>query len=81
MKMEEGENLVAEKDLQRPTGTEEPVRDTERPVQEQPKFEIDLRVEGVPPDAILEDEVHMREMNEKLEKLKMDHLHSPFATT
>ena len=35
-----------------------------------PKFEIDLRVEGVPQDAILQDEEQMKEMTKKLVKLK-----------
>ena len=33
-------------------------------------IKIDLPVEGVPQDAILKDEEQMKEINEKLEKLK-----------
>ena len=36
-----------------------------------PEFEIDLRVEGVPQDAILKDEEQMKETNKKLVKLKI----------
>ena len=46
------------------------MRDTEPLVEEKPEFEIDLRV-GVPQDAIFKDEEQMKEINEKLEKLKI----------
>ena len=46
------------------------MRDTESSVKERPKFEIDLRVAGVPQDAILKDEEQMKEINSTLEKLK-----------
>ena len=40
-------------------------------VEKTPQFGIDLRVDGVPQDAILQDEEKMKEINEKLEKFKM----------
>ena len=39
-------------------------------VDKKPKFEIDLRVEGVSQDAIVKDEEQMKEIRKKLEKLK-----------
>ena len=36
-----------------------------------PQFQIDLRVEGAPQDAILQDEEQMKEINKKLEKLRI----------
>ena len=47
------------------------MRDTEHSVQKQPELEIDLRIDGVPQDAIFEDEMQMKEINEKLEKLNI----------
>ena len=38
--------------------------------EESPEFEIDLRLEGVPQDAILKDEKQMKEINKTSEKLK-----------
>ena len=46
-------------------------RNSVSPVDKKPEFEIDLRVEGVPQDAILKDEEQMKETNKKLEKLKI----------
>ena len=43
------------------------VRNSVSLVDKKPQFEIDLRVEGVPQDAILEDEEQMEEVNKKLE--------------
>ena len=40
-------------------------------VDKKPKFEIDLRVEGVPGDAILKDEEQMKEINKKSDQLKI----------
>ena len=40
-------------------------------VDRKPQFEIDLRVEGVSQDAILQDEEKMKEINKKLEKLRI----------
>ena len=40
-------------------------------VDRKPKFEIDLREEGVPQDTIMKDEEQMKEINKKLEKLKI----------
>ena len=40
-------------------------RNSVSPVNTEPKFEIDLRVEGVPQDAILKDEEHMKESQRK----------------
>ena len=54
--MEVEKNLVDETDTQCLTGTRKLGRDTEHSVQKQPTFEIDLRIEGVPQDAIFEDE-------------------------
>ena len=68
--MEERENLVDVTDAQCPTGTWKLVRATEHSVQKQPEFENDLRPVGVRQDAIFEDEVQMKEINEKLVKLK-----------
>ena len=42
-------------------------RNPELLVDTNPKFEIDLRIEGVSQDAILQDEVKMNEINKKLE--------------
>ena len=70
MKMEEEENLVDRIDTQCPTGTVKLVRDTEHCVQKQPTFENDLRVEGVPQDAIFQDAEQMKDITEQLEKLK-----------
>ena len=42
------------------------MRDTESSVKERPKFETDVRVEGVPQDAILEDEGQMKDINKTL---------------
>ena len=53
------------------TGTRRLVRDLELAVEKKPHFEIDLRVEGVSQDAILQDEEKMKEINKKLEKLKI----------
>ena len=69
VKIKEEENMVDETDNQGLTGTRKLERNTEHTVQEQPTFEIDLRTEGVPQDAIFEDEEQMREINDKLEKL------------
>ena len=44
-------------------------RDTETPVAQKPKFEIDLRVEGVPQNVISKDEEQMKEINKTSEKL------------
>ena len=49
--------------------TGKPVRDTASSVEEQPTFEIDLRVEEVSQDAILKDEEQMKKINDTLEKL------------
>ena len=46
------------------------MRDTESSVEGRPKFEIDLRVEEVPQDAIFKDEEQMKEMEKTFEKLK-----------
>ena len=46
-------------------------RNSVSPVDKKPKFEIDLRLEGVPQDAILKDEEQLKEINQKLEKLKI----------
>ena len=46
------------------------MRDTASFFEEKPKFEIDLRVEGVSQDAILKDGEQMKEINKTLEKLK-----------
>ena len=46
------------------------MRDTAPSVEESPKFDIDLRLEGASQDAILKDEKQMKEINESLEKLK-----------
>ena len=70
MRLKEEENLVDERDTQCLTGTRKLERNTEHSVQEQPTFEMDLRIEGVPQDAIFEDEEQLKEINEKLEKLK-----------
>ena len=40
-------------------------------VDKKPKFEIDLRVERVPQDAILKEEEQMKEINNKLEKFRI----------
>ena len=53
------------------TSTRRLVRDPEPAVEKKPQFEIDLRVEGVSQGGILQDEEKMKEINEKLEKLKM----------
>ena len=34
------------------------------------KFEVDLRISGISDDAVRQDENHMKEINEKLEKIK-----------
>ena len=68
--MEEEENLVDETDNQCLTCTRKLERNTGHSVQEQPTFEIDLRLEGVPQDAIFESEEKMKEINEKLVKLR-----------
>ena len=41
------------------------VRDSEPVDDKKPKFEIDLRVEGVPQDVILKDEEQMKEINKQ----------------
>ena len=46
------------------------MRDTEVSVQQEPKFKVDLRVEGVPEDVIVKDEERMKQINETVEKLK-----------
>ena len=46
------------------------LRDTASSLEERPKFEIDLRVDGVSQDAILKHKEQMKEINETLEKLK-----------
>ena len=48
------------------------VRDLELAVEKKLKFEIDLRVDGVSQDAILQDDEKMKEINKKLEKLKIE---------
>ena len=53
------------------TGTRRLARDPEPAVETKPQFDIDLRVEGVSQDAILEVEEKMKEINKKLEKLKI----------
>ena len=61
------------------TSSGKPVRNSVSFVDKKPKFEIDLRVEGVSQDAILKDE-QKKEINKQLEKLKMDHAENPFVT-
>ena len=53
------------------TGTRKLVRDSEPVVDEKPQFEIDLRVQGVSQDAILQDEEKMKDINKKLERLRI----------
>ena len=53
------------------TGTRRFLRNLEPSVEKKPLFELDLRVEGVSQDAILQDEEEMKEINTKLEKLKI----------
>ena len=57
-------------DTQFSTSIWKQMRDTEALVDEKPEFEIDLRVEGVPQGAILKHEEQMKEISEKLKKLK-----------
>ena len=54
-----------------PTSTRKFVRDSESVVDKKPQFEIDLRVEGVSQDTILQDEEKMKEINKKLERLRI----------
>ena len=53
------------------TSTRKLVRDSESAVDKKPQLEIDLRVERVSQDAILQDEENMKEINKKLEKLRI----------
>ena len=53
------------------TSTRRLVRGSEPAVEKKPQFEIDFQVEEVSHDAILQDEEKIKEINEKLEKLKM----------
>ena len=53
------------------TGTRRLVRDLEPAVEKKPRFEIDLRVEGVSQDAILQYEEKTTEIHKKLEKLRI----------
>ena len=53
------------------TSTRRLVRDPEPAVEEKPRFEIDLRVEGVSQDAVLQDEEKMNEINKKLKQLRI----------
>ena len=46
------------------------MRDSVSAVDKKPQFEIDLRVEGVSQDVILQNEEKMKEINNKLEKLR-----------
>ena len=69
-KMAEEQNLVDETDTQFPTCSGKLVRGTEHAVQNQLDFQSDLREEGVPQDAIFEDEEQIKEINEKLKKFK-----------
>ena len=48
----------------------EQMRDIGVPVEQKPKFKVDLRVEGVLEDVILKDEEQMKQINETVEKLK-----------
>ena len=57
-------------DNQCSAGVRKQMQNTESSDEEKPRFEIDLRVEGVLEDVILKDEEQMKEVNEKLEKLK-----------
>ena len=57
------------------------MRDSGQAVDKKPRFEIDLRVQGVSQDAILQDEEKLKEINEKLEKFfKWGHAQNPFVT-
>ena len=47
------------------------VRGFEPAVEKKPQFEIDLREEGESQDAILQDELKIGEINEKLKKSKI----------
>ena len=58
--MEEEENPVEETDTQCLRSSGKPVRGTDHAVQKQPTCEIDLRIEGVPQDAIFEDDEQMK---------------------
>ena len=54
------------------TRTRRLVQEFEPAVEKKPQFEIDLRVEGESQDAIFQDEAKMNEINEKLQKLKIE---------
>ena len=70
VKMEEEENLVDGTDTQCPTSAGKLLRDTEHSVRKQPHFEIYLQIEKVPQNAIFENEMQIKNINEKLQKLK-----------
>ena len=52
------------------TSSGKPVRNSV-PVDKKPQFEIDLRMEGASQGAISQDEEQMKEINKKLEKLRI----------
>ena len=62
--------MVETTDNQCATGVWKQMQNTESADEEKPRFEINLQVEGVLEDVILKDEERMKEINEKLEKLK-----------
>ena len=55
-------------DNQCSTSTWKQVQDTESSVEE--KYQIEINLRGGPQDAILKDEEQMKEVNQKVEKLK-----------
>ena len=70
MQDEDRENKGDTTDAQCSTSVGQLPRDTETRVEQKPKFETDLRVEGVPQYAILKAEEQMKEINKNVREFE-----------